>query len=117
MAKLNKVQIIGRVGQDPEMKFSPDGKAITTFSVAVSDKRGEKETTEWFNVVTWNKLAEICNEYVFRGQSVYVEGRLHTNKWQTPEGEKRQRVEIIAHSMEFLEWKKVDEYTAEDIPL
>ena len=83
---LNKVMIIGHLGRDPEMRYTPSGRPVTTFSVATnrswSTADGERRTdTEWFNVVTWNKLAEICNQYLTKGQQVYIEGRLQTRRW------------------------------------
>ena len=78
---MHKITIIGHLGRDPEMKYTPDGQAVTTFSVAFSRKyktaEGEpREETEWFNVSAWGKLAEVCNEYLTKGKQVYVEGRL-----------------------------------------
>lgn len=108
MANLNMVQIIGRCGQDPEMRFTPNGNPVTTFSVAVNeyynDSGGEKqERTEWFNVVTWNKLAELANQYLVKGAQVYIQGRLQTRSWETPEGVTRYRTEIVAQKMQFIE--------------
>ena len=101
---LNKVMIIGRLGRDPEMRYTPNGRPVTAFSVAVSrtwtagdgDKR---EETEWFNVVAWGNLAEICKQHLRKGQTVYVEGRLQTRGWEDPEGKKHYRTEIVANEM------------------
>ena len=109
MAKdLNKVMVIGRLGKDPEMRYTAGGSPVTTFSVAAGrqwkDGGGEaREETEWFNVVTWNKLAEICNEHLRKGSRVYIEGRLQTRQWQDQEGQTRYRTEVIASDMIMLD--------------
>ena len=101
---LNKVQIIGNLGRDPEMRFTQDGTPVTNFSVAVSEswqgRDGEqRERTEWFRVVAWRRLAEISNEYLRTGRKVYVEGRLETQKWQDKEGNDRYTTEVIAREL------------------
>lgn len=101
---LNKVMIIGRVGRDPEMRYTPSGRPVTTFSVGVSrswtSADGERhEETEWFNVIAWENLAEICNSYLSRGQSVYIEGRLQTRTWEDAEGSKQSTTELVAREM------------------
>jgi len=98
---LNKVMIIGNVGRDPEMSYTPNGNAVTKFSVAVNrfynTQDGQrKEETEWFNVVAWNKLAELCDNYVTKGQKVYVEGRFQSRSWQSPDGQKHKAFDIVA---------------------
>ena len=108
MAGLNKVMVIGNLGADPEMRYTADGKAVTSFRVAsshsYSGSDGErKEETEWFSVVTWEKLAEQCSQFLQKGRKVYVEGRLRTHSWDTPEGEKRYRTEVIAQRVMFLD--------------
>jgi single-strand DNA-binding protein len=109
-ASLNKVMIIGNLGGDPEMRFTPSGNPVTTFRVATNrvskTAEGErKEETEWFSVVTWSKLAENCNQYLVKGQRVYAEGRLHTRMWDGQDGQKHSRVEIIASNVVFLDKK------------
>ncbi len=104
---LNKVQIIGHLGKDPEMRYTPSGKPVTTFSVAVSrswnSADGERHNeTEWFNVVAWGNLAEICKQYLVKGQQVYIEGRLQTRRWDDKEGQKHTSVEIVANEMMML---------------
>jgi single-strand DNA-binding protein len=104
---LNKVQIIGHLGKDPEMRYTPSGKPVTTFSVAVSrswnSADGERHSeTEWFNVVAWGNLAEICKQYLTKGQQVFVEGRLQTRRWDDKEGQKHTSVEIVANEMMML---------------
>lgn len=113
MASLNKVMIIGNVGSEPEMRFTPSGKATTSFSVACNSKHGEEETTEWFNVVTWNKLAETCNQFITKGKQVYVEGRLQTRKWESQDGQTHYRTEVIANQVLFLGSKKQSDDTSE----
>ena len=104
---LNKVQIIGHLGKEPEMRYTPSGKPVTTFTVAVSRSwntvDGERHNeTEWFNVVAWGNLAEICKQYLTKGQQVYVEGRLQTRRWEDKEGGKHNSVEIVANEMMML---------------
>ena len=101
MAGLNKVIIIGNCGKDPEMRFVPSGSPVTSFSVAVSSKSGETKTTEWFNVVALNKLAESCNKFLVKGKQVYVEGRLQTSSWEK-DGQKHYKTEVIANKVLFL---------------
>lgn len=101
---LNKVTIIGNLGRDPEMRYTPGGRPVTSFSVAVSrtwtSAEGERhEETEWFNVVAWGNLAEICNAHLSKGQQVYVEGRLQTRGWEDASGKKHFRTEIVANEM------------------
>lgn len=106
MVGLNKIMIIGNVGKDPEMRFLESGTAVTNFSVAVNYKYGESESTEWFKIVTWQKLAETCNQYVSKGQMVYVEGRLQSTSWEGEDGEARHQNEIVANSVVFLSKKE-----------
>lgn len=110
MAKdLNKVMIIGRLGTDPEMRYTPSGNPVTTFRVASSrqwkDSSGDsREETEWFSIVTWNKLAEICNQHLGKGARVYLEGRLQTRSWEDHQnGQMRYKTEVIASDMIILE--------------
>lgn len=106
---LNKVMIIGRLGVDPEMRYTPSGSPVTSFRVAVGrqwrDGNGEsREETEWFSVVAWNKLAEICNQYLTKGTRVYIEGRLQTRSWEdTQSGQTRYKTEVIANDMIILD--------------
>ncbi len=108
MASVNKVILVGNLGRDPETRYSPDGSAITNVSVATTsqwkDKNtGEKkEETEWHRVVFYGRLAEIAGQYLKKGRSVYVEGRLRTRKWQDKEGQERYTTEIIADAMQML---------------
>lgn len=101
---LNKVMIIGRMGRDPEMRYTPGGRPVTTFSVAASRSwttaEGEKRSeTEWFNIVAWGGLAEICHQYLGKGQRVYIEGRLQTRRWEDASGMKKSVTEIVANEM------------------
>ena len=105
---LNKVMIIGNVGRDPEMRYTPGGAAVTSFSVAVSRRwttpSGEsKDETEWFNVVAWDKLAETCNQLIVKGRKVYIEGRLQTRSWEGQDGQKKYRTEVVAQTMLLLD--------------
>ena len=104
---LNKVLIIGHLGRDPEMRYTPSGRPVTTFSVATSrswkTSDGERKSeTEWFNIVAWGSLAEICNQYLKKGQQVYIEGRLQTRRWEDDDGNKRSTTEVVAREMTML---------------
>lgn len=108
---LNKVMIIGNLGRDPEMRYTPSGRPVTSFSVATSrtwnSSDGERHTeTEWFNVVAWGNLAEICKQYLSKGQRVYVEGRLQTRRWEDSEGTRHTTVEIVATEMILLDERR-----------
>ncbi|MCA9902925.1 MAG: single-stranded DNA-binding protein [Anaerolineae bacterium] len=101
---LNKVIIIGYVGREPEMRYTPSGRPVTSFSVAtprtwVSAEGERREETEWFNVVAWGNLAEICKAHLTRNQQVYVEGRLQTRGWEDEQGKKHFRTELVAQEM------------------
>jgi len=120
---LNKVMIIGNLGRDPEMRYTPSGRPVTTFAVATSRSwnttDGERHTdTEWFNVVTWGSLAETCKQYLTKGKQVYVEGRLQTRHWENKEGVKHSMVEIVASEMMMLgERREASHILAGDEPL
>lgn len=108
MASLNKVMIIGNLGSEPEMRFTPKGNPVTSFRVATNrvytTANGERrEETEWFNVVAWGRLAEQCNQFLSKGRLVYAEGRLHTRAWESQDGQKHYRTEVIANRVSFLD--------------
>jgi single-strand DNA-binding protein len=101
---LNKVMLIGHLGRDPEMRYTPAGRPVTSFSVAVSRSwntpEGERrEETEWFNIVAWGNLAEICKQHLAKGQQVYIEGRLQSRRWEDQEGKKHASTEVVANEM------------------
>lgn len=101
------VQIIGHLGADPEMRYTANGSAVTNFRVATSrswsDQSGEKrEETEWFRIVAWNRLAEICAQYLVKGRLVFVQGRLQTRSWEDQQGQKRYTTELFAQEVKFL---------------
>jgi single-strand DNA-binding protein len=108
MAGINKVIIIGRLGNDPEVRYTPSGAAVAKFSVATSEEwkdknTGEKkERTEWHRITAWGKLGEICGEYLAKGRQVYVEGRLQTSSYDDKDGVKRYSTEIVASDVQFL---------------
>lgn len=111
---INKVILVGNVGREPEMRFTPNGNPVTSFSVATNesytDSSGEKQKrTEWFNVVTWNKLAENCNQFLSVGSMVYVEGKLQTRSWEAEDGQKKYRTEVIAFTVRFLSRRETTE--------
>ena len=134
MASLNKVMIIGNLGSEPEMRFTPNGNPVTSFRVATNrvytTPEGErKEETEWFTVVTWSRLAEQCNQFLTKGRLVYAEGRLRTHTWESQDGQKHYRTEIVANRVTFLDRQSAaplpeekageggpDELEPEDIP-
>jgi single-strand DNA-binding protein len=111
---LNKVMIIGNLGRDPEMRYTPSGQAVTQFTVAVNryykNQQGERqEETEWFRVVAWAQKAEYAAEYLRKGNKVYIEGRLQTRSWEGQDGQKRYTSELIANQIENLERRPRDE--------
>lgn len=104
---VNKVILIGRLGADPEIRYTPSGAEVATFRIATSEswtnKSGEKEErTEWHRIVAWRGLAKICGEYLSKGKLVYIEGRLRTRSWEDKEGHKRSTMEIEASEMKML---------------
>jgi single-strand DNA-binding protein len=108
MPSLNKITIIGNVGNEPEMRFTPNGKPVTSFSMATNwvytTPEGERrQETEWFNVVAWNRLAEQCNQFLAKGKLVYAEGRIHTRNWESQDGQAHTRIEVIANRVIFLD--------------
>lgn len=116
---LNKVMVIGHLGRDPEMRYTPSGRPVTTFTLAVTrswnSADGERHTeTEWFNIVAWGNLAEICKQYLVKGQQVYVEGRLQTRRWDDKDGQKHTNVEIVANEMMMLGERRDAGQAAED---
>ena len=112
MPALNRVQLIGRLGKDPEGKFTPTGKKVTHFSLAVSQRRkigGEiKEYTEWVNVEAWGRLGEVCQEYLKKGSLVFLEGRLKTDKYEH-DGETKYYTKVVALTLQFLDKKSAEE--------
>ena len=121
MAGINKVIIIGRLGNDPEVRYTPSGSPVAKFSVATSEEwkdknTGEKkERTEWHRITAWGKLGEICGEYLSKGRQVYVEGRLQTRRWEDSEGVKHSNVEIVASEMMVLGEKRDNSQPANDL--
>lgn len=108
MANVNKVLLIGHLGNDPDYKMLESGSSVCSFSIATSekyvDKNGDKvEKTEWHNVVAWGKLANLCNQYIKKGSQVYVEGKLQTRKWTDKDGNTRYTTEVIANTVNFLD--------------
>jgi single-strand DNA-binding protein len=138
MSGINKAIILGRLGQDPELKYTSSGKAVCLLSVATSDewtdKQGQKqERVEWHRVIIWDKLAEISNQYLSKGRQVYIEGKIQTRSWEDSGGDKKYTTEVIANTVQFLgdqssqQKKKGDEdkgksvetnqdFTGDDIP-
>jgi single-strand DNA-binding protein len=110
MASLNKVMLIGNLGKDPEVRYTTSGTAVASFSLATTDKIKNKsgeweEKTEWHNITLWARLAEIAGEYLSKGKTVYIEGRLQTRKWQDKDGRDRYTTEIVGEKMQMLSAK------------
>ncbi len=113
MPSLNRVQLIGRLGKDPETRYTPSGKKVTSFSVAVdrrwkSAEGEQKEATDWFNVEAWGRLGEICQSYLSKGRLVFLEGRLQTDQYEQG-GEKRYFTKVVVQQMQMLERKQGEE--------
>ena len=111
---VNKVILVGNIGNAPECRYTSSGAPVTSFSIATNETWLDSENkkvnnTEWHNIVTWNKLAEFANEYLKKGQSVYLEGKIHTSSWDDKDGKKRNKIEIICSNIVPLEWKPDDE--------
>ena len=107
MSSLNKVLLIGRLGKDPEIRYTPDGSPVANFSLATSenwtDKNGTRqERTEWHNIVAWRKLADLSKRFLTKGRQVYIEGRIQTREWDDRDGNKRRTTEVIANQMVLL---------------
>lgn len=129
---LNKIMLIGNLGRDPELSYTQNGKAVAKFSLAVNrrrrDESGEqREETQWFNIVAWDRLAETCNNYLHKGSKVYIEGRMTSRKYTDKDGVERTAWEVVANDMQFLEPKGAagsgtggagygDEMGADDVP-
>jgi len=114
MANLNKVMLIGRLGQDPEIRYTQSGSAVANTTIATNDywtdKQGEKqERTEWHSLVLWGRLADLAQSYLKKGSQVYVEGRLQTRDWEDQQGQKHYKTEVVVTNMQFLDSKNVDE--------
>ncbi|MGH9339291.1 MAG: single-stranded DNA-binding protein [Acidobacteriota bacterium] len=110
---VNKVILIGRLGRDPEMRYTASGTPVANFSLATnefwSDNGERKERTEWHQVVAWSKLGEICTQYLSKGRLVYIEGRLQTREWDDRDGNKRRTTEVVALNMQMLNGGRGDE--------
>ncbi|QTA78657.1 single-stranded DNA-binding protein, helix-destabilizing [Desulfonema limicola] len=102
MAGMSKAVIIGHLGRDPEVRYTPDGLAVTNFSVAATEKIKGVDQTQWFKVTAFGKLGEICGQYLSKGRQVYIDGRLQTSEWEDQEGKKRFTLEVIASNMQML---------------
>ncbi len=118
---LNKVMIIGNLGRDPELRYTPSGKPVVSFNVAagrswVTSSGERKDATEWFNVVAWGSLADICNQYLRKGSRVYIEGHLQTRSWEDADRQRHYRAEVVANEMIMLDNRNVaEEESPEDL--
>ncbi len=128
---MNKAIILGRLGQDPELKYTPSGMAVCNFTMATTDKFTDKsgakqEQTEWHRIVVWGKIAELCNQYLAKGRQALVEGNIKTRSWENNEGKKVYTTEINAKSVQFLgggqegevkaKQEETPAFTADDVP-
>ncbi len=108
MASVNKVILIGNLGRDPELRYTPGGQPVANFSIATSeswnkkDGSGREERTEWHRIVAWGRTAELCAQYLSKGRTVYIEGRLQTREWENKEGQKQRTTEIVANTVQFI---------------
>ena len=102
MKGLNKLMVIGNLGRDPELRYTAGSRPVASFSVAVTERFGDTDHTEWVSVVAWGKLAEICAQYLRQGSRVYLEGRLQTRSWEDNDGQPRQRTELVVLEMVML---------------
>ena len=107
MAGVNKVILVGNLGRDPEIRYTPSGQAVANFTLATSEsfnnREGKREErTEWHRIVVWGKTAENCAQYLAKGRTVYIEGRLQTREWEDKEGQKRRTTEVVAQTVQFL---------------
>jgi len=107
VASINKVILIGNLGSDPEVRYTPSGRPVANFSIATTENwtnkdGGKEERTEWHRIVAWGRLGEICGEYLNKGRSVYIEGKLQTRSWEDRDGNKRYTTEILAQTMQML---------------
>ncbi|MDA0987966.1 MAG: single-stranded DNA-binding protein [Chloroflexi bacterium] len=119
MVGLNRMMVIGNLGTDPEMRYTPNGNPVTSFRIATTrtytSSDGEKQQdTEWFTVVAWNQLAELCNQYLNKGRRAYVDGRLHSHSWEGNDGQTRFRNEIIADRVLFLDRQSTGQSSTEE---
>ena len=107
MASINKAILIGNLGSDPDVRYTANGTAVANFNIATNEswnnKEGQREErTEWHRIVCWNKIAELCGEYLSKGRTVYIEGRIQTREWEDKEGNKRYTTEVVANTVQFL---------------
>ncbi|HEU4431407.1 MAG TPA: single-stranded DNA-binding protein [Myxococcota bacterium] len=108
MASVNKVILVGNLGRDPELRYTPNGQPVANFSIATSeswnkkDGSGREERTEWHRIVAWGRTAELCAQYLAKGRTVYIEGRLQTREWENKEGQKQRTTEVIAQTVQFI---------------
>ena len=118
---INKVILVGRLGRDPELRYTPSGTAVANFSVATDERwssaGGEAQSrTEWHNIVVWSKLAEICNQYLTKGRLVFIEGRIQTRDWEDKDGNKRRTTEIVASDMKMLGGRRENAPGGQTVP-
>ena len=108
MASVNKVILLGNLGRDPELRYTPGGQPVANFTVATNeswtkkDGSGREERTEWHRIVAWGRTAELCAQYLAKGRTVYIEGRLQTREWENKEGQKQRTTEIVANTVQFI---------------
>ena len=118
MASVNKVILIGNLGRDPDFRATSSGQAVANFSIATTEKWNDKdgqrqERTDWHNIVLWGRLAEIANQYLKKGSSIYVEGRLQTRSWEDKDGNKRYIAEVVGSALQMLDSHKINSQSAQ----
>jgi len=111
---MNQVALIGNLTKDPELKYTPDGKAVVNLRIALNEGFGDKKRTSFLEVVAFGKTAENCNQYILKGNKIAIEGRLQQDRWETNEGSKRSRIKIIANRIDFLTPKEKEEKFGSD---
>jgi len=112
MASFAKITIVGYLGRDPELRYTPSGDAVCTFSVATTEGREPNQVTTWFRITTWRRQAEVANQYLAKGKLVYIEGRLKTNEFTDRDGNARTSLEVTCTDMQFLSTPRTDEAPA-----
>ncbi len=113
---INKVILIGRLGMDPEIRYTASGKAVCNFSIATDEGFGDKKRTEWHNIVLWEKIAEVASKYLSKGSLIYIEGRLQTRSYEDKEGITKYRTEVVAQRMQMLSPKDSPGQVPADMP-
>ena len=116
MATFNKIILMGNLTRDPEIRYNPSGKAVASFGIAVNSKQGGQDKADFFDVIAWEKTAELCSQYLNKGDSALIEGKLTQRRWETDDGQKRNKVEIVAFNVQFMGKRQSESEDEGDIP-